>query len=202
MVRPALGLPERLRQQLASADLDLAYGGLPALWSEPCRAPPDQPPFSPHQHAAALSAPAAINGFLVAQRFRRRPFCLAPPPRRIRRLGLRAQGCPQHLLLPVDDLGVCALCGRRRAEIRNPKAEAGRRKGECRMQNAECRNPQPATRNTPHAPRITLLHPFPLPLRPGADVQTNARHAALCLAAARLLAAPTPATSYASKFKV
>ena len=63
------------------------------------------------------------------------------------------------------------------------------RKSKVQSQDSVAGNPQPASRFTYHA--FTLLHPFPLLLRPGPDVQAGFGHAAFCAAAAGLLASAT-----------
>ena len=199
LVGRPLGVRERIRQQLASSDLDFAHGGLPALWFTPSRPPPDQSPLSHCQHPIALSPSPADYRTGVAQRLRGGVVCLASTARRIGRLGLRAQGCPEHLLLPPHALGLRPLGGSPKSEVQSPKS--GRRRQEPRFR---IQNPKRSYSSllTHHVSRFTLLPPFPLLLRPGPDEQADAGHLAVCPVAARLLATPTPAALLPSRFKV
>ena len=55
-----------------------------------------------------LSGPPTDDPGRLAQRFRRRPLCPPPAPRRIGRLGRRTKGCAEHVLRPAQPVGLCA----------------------------------------------------------------------------------------------
>ena len=111
-------LPRRLRRQLASADLDVAYAGLPVIWT---------PPGGHHATSVLLHSLNSMLLFLVLQRMTGRsgaaPWWRRSLPgtvaRRIGRLGFRAQRCAERLVSDSDDLGLRPLCGR----VQNPKSQ-------------------------------------------------------------------------------
>ena len=128
-----------------------------------------------HLTSLLLHAANAVLLFLLLQRPDRRSVaqrvgggavCAAPAARGIGGLGCRAQGRAQRVLFHADAAGIQPLRGSPKCEVQSAKSVV-------------------------HLPS-SILHPlssFPLLLRPGADEQADAGDAALCFAAAGLLAA-------------
>src|ERR1035437_5744616 len=171
--RPGLGLHHQSRRQLASADLALPHARLPALRPQPRRAPCHQSSVPHPQLAPALWPPQANDRRPLAQRPGRRPLRSAPHPRRIRRLDLRAQRCPQHLRWAAPPVGVCAIS--RTVQRTKSKVQS-------------CGGSSRAPRITFPVSRFTLRPPVAAALRLQPDEQAHAGDAAVPVVAVRLLA--------------
>ena len=163
-----MGAHDRLRRQLASADMDFAHGRLHAVRAQSRRAPFRQRALSRRQRGAAVHVAIAADRQNLAVRLRGRAVRLASTSRRIRRLDRRTQGCVEHVFRAAGALELYEM-----VEGRAPRVEHGRNESV----------PRPATL----VPRLLARAVF---LRARPSVQADARHAAVRFPAAGFLAAP------------
>ena len=173
MDRAGLGLPERIRCQLASADVDFAHAGLPIIRFESGRPPSDQSAFPRGEYVAAVPLVEPIDRRFVAQRVRGGLVRLAPVARRVGGVGGGTQGCVERFLLDADPHHVHALCAKT-VEGRRSRVECGRYNSGSRLSTLD--------------PRLSSSI---VVLRVRADVQTDGGDAALRPAPAGFLADST-----------
>ena len=97
-------------RQLAPADVDLAYAGLPALWAQRRRVSPDQRSAARRHCNPAVSRAAANDGVTVAERLGGRAIRGPSDASRVRRLGDGTQGRSERIVLRADARGIFRLC--------------------------------------------------------------------------------------------
>src|SRR6185503_4848719 len=105
MGRLSLGVPQSVC--LASIDLAFPHAGLAVVRLEPRTASPDERPHSYRQCPAAPGGIGAHDGPDNTQRICGRSVCLASVARGIGRLGGRAKGRVEWLLLDAHLVELC-----------------------------------------------------------------------------------------------
>ena len=104
-----MGLPDRPREQLASADVALACARLPGVWREAGRDAPGKCRASCGEYSAAVPGIARADRRALAKCPGGGAIRAAPVARGIGGLGVGTQGRAEHALLPAHDMGVWVL---------------------------------------------------------------------------------------------
>src|SRR5437867_7404987 len=107
--RISLGIGIDICLELAPCDLGVAHARYRALRVRPQGAPSRQRPASCRERRGVVSGPRKDDGGPVAQRPRRRTVRRSPSARGVGRVGGRAKGPPEHLLLDAGALGMDRL---------------------------------------------------------------------------------------------
>src|SRR6267142_7281720 len=105
-----MGIYKRVCQQLASADLVVAHGGLAVFWRARRRTSSGQSWFSYREYIALVPGFAADDRSALAKRDGSRIVRGASGARRVGGVGVGKEGRAQYFFLSADDLVLRVLC--------------------------------------------------------------------------------------------
>ena len=106
-----MGIHDHAHEQLASAHVAIAHDGLRTVRRAARPSSSGERAVSRRQCGPAVLPAAPNDRRSVAGGVRRRNVCLAPAARRIGGVGVRTEGCSQHVLRAARDGRICSVCG-------------------------------------------------------------------------------------------
>src|ERR1035437_7773333 len=105
-----MGVSDNLRQQLASADMVVLYGGCGIVWNGSAGTSFDKRALARGQHHAVVSVVKTIDRRALAERICGGSVWIASVARGIGGVGVRTQGRVKRIVLHANPADVCTIC--------------------------------------------------------------------------------------------